>query len=54
MPTIIDRCPACSASLAGTVKPHCDGRTCGWVVCKGCGATVDPRRGTFNPGPARR
>lgn len=37
MPT---HCPHCGFALDGHVKPHCEGRTCGWVVCDTCSAKI--------------
>lgn len=40
-------CPHCDQPLAGKIRPHCDGRTCGWVKHTLCGASVDPRHSRY-------
>ena len=47
---IVTTCPHCSAELAGNVKPHCDGKTCGWVVCRKCDSRIN-KRGAHCCGP---
>ena len=42
MMTIPTDCPHCGHELL--VQPHCEGRTCGWVKCRGCGSTIGRNR----------
>ncbi|MBK7823446.1 MAG: hypothetical protein IPJ61_20885 [Tessaracoccus sp.] len=44
-------CPRCGDTLAGNVKPHCDGRTCGWIICRGCAERID-RKSRHFAGPS--
>lgn len=40
-------CPHCHQPVAGLVRPHCEGMTCGWLTHTTCGARIDIRTGRF-------
>lgn len=44
MSSVRTDCPHCHESIDGRAKPHCEGRSCGWVVCPSCKARIGRKR----------
>lgn len=34
-------CPACTASMERTAKPHCESPACIWLTCTKCKCVID-------------